>query len=268
MNVRIQRPPEPPSAVLIDVGNTRVGMASWYGSRVYPGRRLTWPQIEAEPAWLSTPWNDLPAGTHRYAVVSSVSPPTLAELERMLRTHCDDTEAIVVGRDIPLPMKVAVAEPDHVGSDRVCAAAAAYGIIQGACVVASFGTALTVDLVSDDGVFMGGAILPGMKLAAEALHEHTALLPLVEIETPQETWGTRTDSAIRVGVFCSMVGTLRELAERYATHVGKWPPLVVTGGDAQRIADEADFIDRVVPDLCLQGVALALEQALAADDAS
>jgi len=128
-------------------------------------------------------------------------------------------------------------------------------------VVADFGTALTIDLVADNDVFLGGTIMPGVALAARALNEHTAQLPLVEVGAPTDILGKDTASAIRNGIFAMMVGALREIAERYATQIGKWPVLIVTGGDAQAIASACEFVDHVAPDLCLDGLVIAYRNA-------
>ena len=237
MSVIVQRPGLPASALLVDIGNSRIGMAGWYDGRIRPSRQLTIGQIEAEPDWLATAWRDLPDLSRRHAVISSVSPPILERLARLLAAHCDEAAVLVVGRDVPPPIVANVSEPDRVGTDRLCSAAAAHRHAKRACVVASFGTALTVDLVSDDGIFMGGAILPGMALAARALHEHTALLPHVELAEPSEVWGTNTAEAIRVGIVCGLRGALREIVERYATRIGRWPAVLLTGGDADRLKD-------------------------------
>lgn len=266
MSVVVQRLGVPPSAMLIDIGNTRIGMAAWYDKRIHPARSLMLEQMEQQPAWLSQAWNDLPIESQRYALVSSVSPPRLEAVTRLIDANCTDAEVVVIGRDIEPPIRAAVPEPDKVGTDRLCSAAAAYQRVGGACVVASFGTALTIDLVSDDGMFMGGAILPGMTLAAKALHDHTALLPLVDMDAPAEVWGTNTDQAIKVGVFCGLAGAVREITERYATRLGKWPPLLLTGGDAPLFADVIDFAVGVVPDLCLRGIAMVMEKAVADAD--
>jgi len=268
VSVIVQRPGPPPSALLIDIGNTRVGMAAWYDGRVRPSRRLTLEQIEAAPAWLSQGWKDLPEPSRRHVVISSVSPPRLEALARLIAEHCEEAEPVLIGRDIPPPIEANVPEPEKVGVDRLCSAAAAYRQANRACVVASFGTALTVDMVSDDGIFMGGAILPGMELSARALHEHTALLPHVELTRPQETWGTGTVEAIKVGIVCGVRGALREIVERYAAHIGKWPVVVLTGGDAELASETVDFADAVIPDLCIRGIALAFEKAIARADLS
>jgi len=126
--------------------------------------------------------------------------------------------------------------------------------VQNAVVVADFGTATTIDCVNRQGIFLGGVIMPGMKLSAMSLHEHTFALPEVEIQVPEENYGTNTVSAIQNGIYYGALGALRELVERYATQLGYWPQVVVTGGFSKMIAEKCDFIDSVVPDLCLFGL--------------
>jgi type III pantothenate kinase len=241
-----------PHLVLMDIGNTRISLATWSGDVRSAATHLSAEPIGPVAELLQNAWNELPASGVRAVVVSSVCPPILSRrgIEPLL----------VVGQEIGLPLETALPEPKKAGTDRLCTAAAAFAKCKSACVVADFGTALTIDLVADDGVFLGGTILPGLALSARALHEHTALLPLVEITETKETLGKDTRSAIRNGVYAMMIGALREISERYATEIGKWPPLVLTGGDAQAIADGCEFVDRVLPDLCLDGVLIAYKR--------
>lgn len=143
------------------------------------------------------------------------------------------------------------------GIDRICSAAAAYDSVRRACVIASFGTAITIDFVNDEGAFMGGAILPGVEAQARALHESTAQLPAVKVTTPSGIYGASTEDAISTGVLFGIIGGLREIVERYATELGSWPELVGTGGNVEMIGPHAQIIDHIVPDLCVRGIALA-----------
>jgi type III pantothenate kinase len=269
VKIRIERPKMPVSALLADIGNTRIGIASWYDGQMQTPQSTALEALTSDPARLRQAWATLPEGSVRFVVISSVAPRAFDSFVGLLADVCDEEEIVVVGRDVPPPIEVFVPQPEQVGTDRLCAAGAAYDKVQAACVVASFGTAVTIDLVSDDGAFLGGAILPGLATAARALHERTALLPRVELAPPTEVWGTDTDEAIRVGIFCGLTGALRQITERYATELGRWPPLILTGGDAELIGRACEFADAVAPDLCLRGIALALERAVAqADDGS
>jgi len=136
----------------------------------------------------------------------------------------------------------------------------AYFRLQSACVVADFGTAITIDCVSDNGIFLGGAILPGLHVGAEALARRTALLPEVRLARPEWVFGKDTRQAIVGGLVYGARGALRELTEAYATELGRWPPVIATGGDAELVAGGYDIVQAIVPDLCLLGVALAYQK--------
>ncbi|NLX12302.1 MAG: type III pantothenate kinase [Phycisphaerales bacterium] len=242
--------------LLMDVGNTRVSLASWSVDGRGTAEHLVGENVDKVLCTVRRLWESIADAQARAMVVSSVCPPRLDQI----RAGCSAAgidPILVVGEHLHPPMNADVPRPEMVGTDRLCVAAAAYEKVRTACVVADFGTATTIDLIADNGVFLGGTIIPGMTLAATALHEHTAQLPMVDVGCPTEVLGKDTPSAIRNGIFAMMCGALREIVERYATDIGKWPILVTTGGDAEAIARSCDFVDHVVPDLCLDGLALA-----------
>ena len=248
--------------LLVNIGNSRISVARFLDGQRSAAEHLDCSTLDATLQRIAALWRELPTDRQRAMVVCSVNPPVLEQLKSL----CQETNiapVLVVGENIDLPIGADLPEPNKVGADRMCSAAAAYAKLEKACVVADFGTALTVDLVSDNNVFLGGTILPGMKLSARALHEHTALLPLVEVGPVTETLGKNTASAIRNGIFAMMVGALREITERYATEIGKWPPLIVTGGDATVISSACDFVDHNIPDLCLDGLVIAYQRSVA-----
>lgn len=246
--------------ILVSIGNTRIAFALWMEGRRGVAQHFPLDRLGEAMEEIQALWGGFPKASKRAVVVTSVNPPRLDEF----RTECETRgigPLLVLGDNLDYPLPVDVPEPHKVGTDRLCAAAGAFAKMKAACVVADFGTAVTIDLVADDGSFLGGTILPGMALSARALHEHTAQLPLVEVGRPTETLGKSTSSAIRNGIFAMMAGALREITERYATEIGKWPPLLVTGGDAEAVASGCDFVDRVVPDLGLDGLVFAYQQA-------
>lgn len=189
-------------------------------------------------------------------VASSVDPAALQLLQQAV-SDTFDQRVLVIGRDVPLDIKVALEDIDAVGTDRLVTAAAAYDMLNKAVVIADFGTATTVDCVRENGIFVGGAIMPGLRTAALSLHEQTAALPVVDLEIPPGQFGTNTTSAIQHGIYYGTIGAVRGLVERYATELGSWPHVVLTGGYAELIAKNCDFADSVVPNLCLTGIYLA-----------
>lgn len=244
----------------VDIGNTRIGFAVDDGARVQAATRVGGEDRTHWREAVERAWAGMPPGASQAIVIGSVVPQRARELTVLLE-DVSGANVVAVRDDLPLPMPLDVDNPAEVGVDRVCSAAAAYEHIGGCCAVASFGTATTIDCVSEDGRFLGGAILPGIEMCYDVLHQRTAQLPRVEAGRSQGPFGRNTHEAIANGVLFGAVGALREIVERYATALNRWPQLVLTGGNAPLIASLADFVDSVVPDLCLMGIALAYRKA-------
>jgi type III pantothenate kinase len=165
-----------------------------------------------------------------------------------------------------LPIVIDVDFPEKVGIDRLLHAIAA-NIVREAeqpAVIISSGTATTVDYVDAQGRFCGGAILPGFDLCARALHQYTALLPLIEMSTvlshdatPAEL-GKNTEAAITSGLYWGHVGAVKELMRRlmHVDEVHHHPLLLLTGGAAPLLHPHLPTIVRDEPHLALQGLAL------------
>jgi type III pantothenate kinase len=189
------------------------------------------------------------------SVVSKVSEQISGIVSRLF-----DLDALVIGKKIPLPLSLDLKDKKTVGVDRVVSAVMAYERMGKAVAVASFGTAITIDCVNEEGVFLGGVILPGLNMSARALSEQTAQLPLVELKKPESVCGKTTEQAISAGIIFGAAGMLREIVERFATQLKQWPDLIVTGGDGERMLQHCDFIHAFVPDLLLMGIDLSLQK--------
>ncbi len=246
--------------LVVDIGNTRIGMAVWDDDGLHPARRVPSDQPDAWGSVLGALWSETRGAAGRAVVVASVRADATRRFLDLAGDVCG-SEPFVVRDDLPLPLVLEIENEQEVGVDRVCSAAAAYDRIQGACAVASFGTAITIDCVSNDGRFLGGAILPGLSMCYDALHARTAALPRVAGGVPRGPFGRNTEEAITNGVMFGAAGALREVVERFASELGRWPQLVLTGGDAPLIASLVDFADSIVPDLCLIGAGLAYRKA-------
>jgi len=252
-----QDPHQRPHVLACDVGNTSVRLAHVSGDIVAGLQRLRVGELAQLASRLKELWESIPAPKH--LVACSVNAAALKALEAAAAESIGQ-EAAVVGRDIPRPIDVDLDEPRGVGMDRLCAAVAAFDRLGTACVVADFGTAITIDCVNDAGVFLGGAILPGLGMSTAALHEHTSALPLVAPADPTWVMGRTTPQAIGGGVVYAARGALRELVEAYATKLGVWPTVIVTGADARLVCPEPGangLVQAVVDDLVLRGVAMA-----------
>ncbi|HZZ58658.1 MAG TPA: type III pantothenate kinase [Opitutaceae bacterium] len=153
-------------------------------------------------------------------------------------------------------LKVRYRNPAEVGADRVAAAIAAAERAPGRdLIVVDCGTATTFDVVTSTGDYLGGAIMPGVGVAAESLASHTAKLPRVEIVRPEVALGRSTVESIQSGLHYGTVGAIRHLLERLTDEVfaTQRPHVIGTGGFA-RLFEEDRLFDEIVPELVLAGL--------------
>ncbi len=186
--------------------------------------------------------------------------------ERLLewfRAHRPDCELYPLKRcDFPLQLDVEF--PDRVGQDRLAGSVAANALRspESAAIVVDAGSAITVDLISSSGVFLGGAILPGWQAMARSLAEGTDLLPhltTLRFDSPPPPVGRSTEQAIASGLFWGTVGAVRELVDRMADGLVTSPELILAGGDMRtlgKLLEDGPRWRRVrcEPHLVLQGV--------------
>ena len=251
--------PRMANVLALDVGNTHVTVGAVRGEAVYVQRKVGVQSLDELPAVLQQVWDAM--AKPRRVVACSVNAPVLERVKAAVQEALDEPVA-VIGRDVPLPIVTALEEPEKVGTDRLCCAAAAYGRLQQACVIVDVGTAVTIDCVNDEGVFLGGSILPGLAMQAAALHEGTEQLPEVTIGEPEWVFGGNTEQAIVGGIVYGVRGAIRERVEAYANELNKWPLVICTGGDAGLIKLEEGFVQATVQGLCLIGIARAFYQSL------
>jgi type III pantothenate kinase len=249
--------------IAVDIGNTNITIGLYLGDeeqfiKSIPGRSRKELISCLKSAWQKVPIVKSSKEKKRNGVivVSSVKPAWTKLIEQTVKDNLGE-RIFIIGKDIPLPMTLWVDEPDKVGTDRVVAAAAAYAVVEDAVVVADFGTAVTIDLVDEKGIFLGGVICPGFEISAKALKENTAQLPKVKVTRPKMPFGKTTTEAINCGLYYSAVATLQEVIRHYAEKIGKWPHTVLTGSAAETIKDDCEFIDSYVPNLVVKGIVLA-----------
>lgn len=191
--------------------------------------------------------------------ISSVVP----ELNYSLRACCQKyfkLEPMIMRPGLKTGLKIAYKDPKEVGSDRIADAMGAVKLFPGRnLIVVDFGTATTVCAVNRDRVFLGGNIMPGVRLAMETLEQRTAKLPSVEIKPVRSAVGKTTVESIQSGLYWSNVGMVRELVSRISDEVfAEDPPLVVATGGFAHLFHRENLFDHVVPDLIFEGLLDAL----------
>jgi len=242
--------------IVIEIGNTTTAIGTWHRDQLKTSLSILTDDETGFDQTIETHINAMPKRRVAAVVIGSVVPQALQRIQGYLEDKLD-RNALVVGDTIPLPIDVGVAEANAIGVDRVCAAAAAYEKLQTGCIIVDFGSAVTVDLVDDEGTLVGGAILPGLKMQLRALHEQTAVLPEVEPGLPDTPYGRNTTEAMQAGVCRGVVGAVRALIEAYASSLNRWPHVLGTGGDLSLVGPICDYLDTQVQHLALHGVGVA-----------
>ncbi len=245
--------------LVLNVGNSRLALGTFAAGELSGVARVPHAQQGDWEGIIGNAWQRVNGRDPVAIVAASVNPALDEPLERAVE-QAAGRDIVWVGRDLELPIKVLTDQPEQTGVDRVLNVAAAYEQIGKACVVVDAGTAVTVDCCNDAGEFLGGAILPGVSLMLDALHEKTAKLPRVDLAEPVGSFGRSTRDAILQGVYHGVRGAVKELVENYATELGQWPEVIATGGDAVRLFDKWELIHAISPDLTLYGIALAYSE--------
>jgi type III pantothenate kinase len=189
-----------------------------------------------------------------HAVIASVVPRVTTALRIMCDKHLG-REAVVVGPGVRSGMSIRYLDPKEVGADRIADAVGAYDLFGGPTVVVDFGTATTVDVVSDTGDFLGGAIVPGLEISLDAMFERAAGLRRVELAPPPRVIGRSTAESISAGALYGYAAMIDGLCERYAREVGE-STVVATGGLAAVIVPHSQAITEHEPWLTLHGLRL------------
>lgn len=246
---------KPTEIIAADIGNSNATIAHMRGVEIIS--QFDVPTSTPQPEYAAALKAGLqPEQFNLPLVVASVTPRGLENLESTWGV-CGGGKTAALGRDFVVPIENRANPPERVGQDRLVNALAASERSGGEAIVVDFGTAVSFDVVKE-GAFAGGVLTPGIGLAMEALHQKTALLPLVNPQAVKPpVVGTNTEDAINSGVYYGYIGLvnniLRELKKTYASK----PTVFATGGYGAYLAPEIDGIDEIVPGLTHEGIALS-----------
>jgi type III pantothenate kinase len=166
----------------------------------------------------------------------------------------------LVGPGLRTGMPIRYDNPREIGPDRLVNAVAGYEKVGGPCVIVDFGTAVTHDVVSADGEYLGGVIFPGVEISLEALSERAAALPRIELIEPRTLIGKSTVDAIRSGVLFGFAGMVDSILARLREQLGAETKAIATGGLAELVVPYCDGLDVVDDLLTLTGLRLIHER--------
>ncbi len=250
--------------LVIDVGNTNITLGLFQGDELH----ATW-RIATDHERLADEYAVILMGLLNVrgikvdqvddAALVSVVPDLVPVFETLFKEHLN-VSPLVVGTGTKTGVRILYDSPRDVGADRIADVVAAvqrYG--PPPLIIVDLGTALVFDAVSKDGDYLGGALAPGIHIAAEALTERAAKLYPVELTRPPSAIGKNTVNALQSGLLFGYIGLIEGMVARFKAELGGTATVIGTGGWAEMIARETDVFDEVDPDLTLHGVRLIYE---------
>jgi len=247
----------------VDIGNTNITFG------VYEGHHLKhhW-RIKTDHGRMADEYGIIILGLMRHeglsyeqiqgVAVASVVPPLTPVFVEMIERFIKQ-QPLVVGAGVKTGVQIRYDSPRDVGADRIVDAAATYKLYGGPACIVDFGTATTFDAITDKGEYLGGALAPGIGIAADALSSRTAKLPRVDLVRPPRAIGTNTIHAMQSGLLFGYVGLVEGMVARFRAELGENMRVIGTGGLAETIAKETDVIEVVNPWLTLEGLRLIWE---------
>ncbi|ANA80243.1 putative transcriptional acitvator, Baf family protein [Paenibacillus vortex V453] len=251
--------------LVVDVGNTNIVLGVYQGKKLLHDFRISTARQSTVDEYGVLIHNlfqmsNILVSQIEGVIVSSVVPPLVGVVEEMCNKYIGKAP-LIVGPGIKTGLNLRYENPREVGADRIVNAVAAVEQYGGPLIVVDFGTATTFDCIDRDGNYLGGAIVPGIGIATEALVQRASKLPRIELEKPKKVIGRNTVHAMQAGIVYGYAGQVDGLVKRIKAEMGTDNVKVIaTGGLAELIASETESIEEIAPLLTLEGLRIIYER--------
>lgn len=240
--------------LVLDVGNTNITFGLYDDGNLIKTFRLETNKNFTTEEYTKKISDLLSKYSIKFCIIGSV----VDELNIILKNVCDkifNINSLVFNSTLKTGIILDVAEPHKVGADRIANAYASYKLYPQPSIVIDLGSATTFDIISADGKFLGGIIMPGINMQLNSLCEKTSKLPKIEIEEIDNTIGIDTKSCILSGVIRGHVCAIEGLIGQCEKELGQKATIVITGGVSPLILKYLKRkVDYVNADLTLQGL--------------
>ncbi|MDF1662366.1 MAG: type III pantothenate kinase [Planctomycetota bacterium] len=237
--------------LVIDIGNSRVHLALISEARVLTHFIANYREVNPMDL-METQWIDESFSKVEEALLISVNEPWSHKFKDWAETRFN-IPVHVLGQDLIASIPNKTKAPEKVGQDRLMNSTWAARTHPGRdVIVLSLGTAITYDVTSKDGAFLGGCIGPGLRSQARALHQQTHLLPEVQVAAVPKALGQNTEESIASAIYWGTIGAVEKICTKLSESLDN-PIIVATGGDAEFVAAECPVISKLVPHLTMIG---------------
>ncbi len=237
----------------VDIGNTSVAFGMFSGKTLVRNWKVPTQEI------LSGKALKLPKAKVTRSIISSVVPKATPAVKRASAREYG-IAPLVLGENIKAPIKNLYKKPRQVGQDRLVNAIAAKELYGCPAIVVDFGTAITFDVVSKKGEYLGGLIFPGIETSLNALSEKAALLPKISVTPPKGLIGRDTADSIKSGVFYGIGSLCDGIISRLDSVKSVRMTVIATGGHALVISKFTKNIRLIDPHLTLQGLRIIAQK--------
>nr|WP_255570823.1 type III pantothenate kinase [Cohnella sp. CFH 77786] len=250
--------------MVVDVGNTNIVLGLYGGRTLTHHWRLSTNRSATVDEYGIMITNlfqiaNVRASEIEGVILSSVVPPLMHTLEQLFVKYVG-REALIVGPGIKTGLNIRYENPKGVGADRIVNSVAGIEKYGTPLVVVDFGTATTFDYIDSSGAYLGGAIVPGIGISAEALYQRASMLPRIELAKPRAVIGRNTVAAMQSGLIYGYAGQVDGIVRRIFKEFPGKPRVIATGGLAELIAGESETIELVDPMLTLEGLRIVYER--------
>jgi len=242
----------------IDIGNTNLTLGLYDGNKLFAHWRLATDHARMPDEYGLQLLGLLQNAGHTIRdltgiCLASVVPQLTGRVLQACHEYLEK-DPFVVDVGIKTGIKVRYEDPRAVGADRIADAVAVMYLYGGPACIIDFGTATTFNALTREGEYLGGAITAGVNLATEALFEHAAKLPRIDLQRPPSVIGRNTVHAMQAGLLFGYVSMVEGMVDRFRKELGPEMKVIATGGLAAIIAQETDVIQIITPWLTLEGL--------------
>ncbi|MFQ3548613.1 MAG: type III pantothenate kinase [Armatimonadota bacterium] len=243
----------------IDAGNTNITFAIFEGDtpivdwRVSTEHRRTADEYAALIYVILKGYN-LGFGDINGVAISSVVPEVTDQIIKFAKVHLEIDDPVILTSNLNLGIKIKYNPTTDVGADRLANAIAGHKKYEGSLIVVDFGTATTLDAISADGVYLGGAIAPGIQISIDALLQRASQLKGIRMIAPEKAIGDSTVGSLQSGFVFGYAGMVDALVERFKKEMDESAKVIATGGLAEVISPHSKTIELVDNLLTLEGL--------------
>ena len=245
--------------IAIDIGNTIIDVGIFQGNQIIKRVKLSTRKeaTKSEYASLLYPYISPFKGKIKGAIISCVVPTLTSRFVELAKEW--NEKVLVVNGSISTGLKILYQRVEELGADRIADAVAVIHYYSLPAIVVDFGTALTIEVITEKREYLGGVIIPGMSISLSSLYEKTSLLSPVRLSIPDSMIGKNTSESIRAGIIYGYASLVEGMVKKLSSIFSKNPQVIFTGGDSELISQVVEIEHIVDPLLTLKGLKILFE---------